>query len=466
MTMNKIVYPYIPNSTKGSKEEMMATLGIKDEMELYKDIPEKLKFHGEMQLPEPLLDEFSINKHMQGLFSKNACTKNYAYFIGAGCPNHYTPAVCDEIVSRGEFLTAYGGCSMADKGKWQTIWEYQAQMSELLDVDFIGFPQYDGSWALAHVMRMTARITNRNQIIVPKSMNPMLLQVAKNYMDGVVKKVVEIVEVDYDKATGLLDLEDLKVKLGPNTASIIIENPSFLGVIESQAEEIGKMAKANGSEFVVYADPISLGVMEAPVNYGADITVGDIHSLGLHMGAGGCHGGYVAFNSEAKYTSNYKDLAVSIYPDIEEKLSYIWWNFEEGSYGQRDEANEFTGTASNLWAIGAGVYLSLMGPQGMKEIGITNMKRAQYAANELSQIAGVNLMFSTPFFNEFVVNFDKTGKTVAAINKALVGEQIFGGYDLSAAFPELGQSALYCVTEVNTKEEIDNLVAALKKILG
>ena len=463
--MSKTVYPYIPNSATGTKAEMLRALNIQDEMELYRDIPEDLRFHGEMDLPNPIKDEYSIRAHVEKLMSKNASAKTHSYFIGAGCQHHYTPAVCDEVIGRGEFLTAYGGIGMADHGKWQAIWEYQAQMSELLDVEFIGFPQYDGAWSLAHAMRICARITERSQVLVPKSMNPMILQICRNYVDGVDKKVVDIIEVEYQMDSGLLDIADLKSKLGSNTACVIVENPSFLGSIEIQVEEICKLSKQAGAEFVVYTDPLSLGVMEPPANYGADITVGDIHNLGLHMGAGGCHGGFIGLKAEEKYLSNYKDLAISVYPTITGKYGFIWWNFEASSYGIRDEANEFTGTASNLWGISAGVYLSLMGPKGMEEIGALNMKRAQYAAEKLAALDCVSQVFNAPFYNEFALNFDKSGKSVAEINAALLKDNIFGGYDLSRQFPELGQSALYCVTEVNTKDDIDRLVSALGNIL-
>ncbi|MDD2587147.1 MAG: aminomethyl-transferring glycine dehydrogenase subunit GcvPA [Syntrophomonadaceae bacterium] len=466
MAKEKIVYPYIPNSVPEIKAEMMKVIGITDEMELYRDIPEQLRYKKDLDLPEPKLDEYSIRRHTLELLNKNANTENYISFLGAGCAKHYTPAICDEMTGRGEFLTAYAGATMGDRGKWQAIWEYQAQMSELLDVDFIGFPQYDGPWALAHVMRMVYRITGRSKVLVPKSINPETLLVAQNYVDSLEKPVVDIVLVDYNPETGLLDLKDLQAKISDDVAAIVIENPNFFGMVETQAEEIGQIAKKAGAEFVVYADPISLGVMETPVNYGAAITCGDLHSLGCHVAAGGCHGGFVGLPNDQKYLSNYKDLAVSVYPTVEDgEYAFIWHNWEEGSYGLREDANEFTGTASNLWAIHAAVYLTLMGPKGMEEVGNTIMKRSQYAANRLSKIKGVEIKFQAPFFQEFVLSFDKTGKTVGEINKGLLEYKIFGGKDL-IEFPELGQSALYCVTEVVTKEDIDKLAWALEKILG
>jgi glycine dehydrogenase subunit 1 len=206
--------------------------------------------------------------------------------------------------------------------------------------------------------------------------------------------------------------------------------------------------------------------MEAPVNYGADITCGDIHSLGGHLAAGGHQGGYVGLSADRRYLSNFKDLAVSVAPTVEDgEYSFVWYNFEECSYGSRENANEFTGSACNLWAIHSAVYLTLLGPKGIAEVGETIMKRAQYAAKLLGSIEGVALRFNGRFFKEFVLNFDVTGKTVTEINRELLERRIIGGLDLSGDFPELGQSMLVCVTETNPKSEIDALADALKEIL-
>ncbi len=462
-----VVYPYIPNSAPTNKEALKKEIGIADDMELYRDIPEDLRYQEPLHLPEPFLDEFSLKKHVAAILNKNYNTEEYACFLGAGCSKHYTPAICDEITGRGEFLTAYFGATTCDRGKWQAIWEYQAQMAELLNVDFVGFPQYDGAWALAHSIMMATRMTGRKTILVPASINPMNLLVAQNYTDGFMERQADIVKVSYDAKTGLLDVIDLKAKLNNSVAAVVIENPTFLGLIENQAVEIGKLAKSAGAEFIVYTDPITLGVMEPPVNYGATMTCGDIHSLGGHLASGGCQGGFVGLPADRRYLDQYKDMAVSVAPTIEDgEYCFVLFNFEECSYGRREEAHEFTGTATNLWAIHTAVYLSIMGPQGMKEVGETIMKRAQYAAQALSSIDKVKIQFQGPFFEEAVVNFDGCGKTVAEINEKLRAYKILGGYDLSRPFPELGQSALYCFTEINPQSEIDGLVKALKEILS
>jgi glycine dehydrogenase subunit 1 len=293
-------------------------------------------------------------------------------------------------------------------------------------------------------------------------MNPEILTVMKTYLGGVPEPLVNIKTVGFDPATGLLDLDDLKSQLSSDIAAVFIENPTYLGVIETQAEEIGKLARDNGSEFIVFADPISLGVIAPPAHYGATIACGECHSLGIHMQAGGGQAGYIASLDDMEHASQFKDFVVSLVDTVEEgEYGFGVVMPMNLSYFSREEAKEYTGTSAGLWAITASVYLSLMGPKGMQDLGQSIMQKSQYAAKRISELDGVEIKLSSPFFKEFVVNFDKTGKSVGDINKALLKKKIFGGKDISDEFPNLGQSALYCVTEIMTKKDIDKLVKAL-----
>ncbi len=456
------VFPYIPNSVPEIKAQMLREVGAHDEMDLYAEIPERLRFKGKLNLPEPIFDEYSLKRHVEALLEKNKNCKDFLNFLGAGCAQHFVPAVCDEINGRGEFLTAYVGESYADHGKWQAFFEYCSLMGELLDMDVLSCPLYDGAQAAASSIRMASRINARKEVIIPRAMNPEISSVVKNYL----KPDLAVKEVAFDKASGLLDLEDLSSKVSSKTTAVLIENPSYLGVLESQAVEAGKIASENGAEFIVYADPISLGVIAPPAQYGATIACGDFHPLGMHMLAGGGQGGFIATGDDMKYISQFKDLMFGI-TETSERGEYGFGEvlFDRTSYGSREKGNEFTGTSTGIWAITAAVYLSLMGPKGMEQTGRTIMQMSQYAAKHLSKIRGVKLKFQSPFFKEFVIKFEKPGKTVAKVNKALLKHKIIGGKDLSKEFPELGQSALYCVTETKTKDDIQKLVIALKEVM-
>ena len=456
------VYPYIPNSVPEVKAQMLKEVGASDIMDLYEEIPEHLRFKGKLGLPDPILDEFSLRKHIEGLLARNANCDDYLSFLGAGCAQHFVPAVCDEINGRGEFLTAYVGESYADHGKWQAFFEYCSLMGDLLDMDVMSCPLYDGGQAAATSVRMASRITGRNQVVVPLTMSPDIRLVLQNYC----KPDIAVVDVGFDGATGLLDLTDLRAKVTSDTAAVLIENPSYLGFLESQAAEIGNIARAGGAEFVVYTDPISLGVVAPPAQYGATIACGDFQPLGMHMQAGGGQGGFIATGNDMRYVSEFKDLMFGITETVQNgEYGFGEVLFERTSYGSREKGNEYTGTTTGLWAITAAVYLSLMGPKGMRETGQTIMQMSLYAARRIGALNGVELGLSSPFFKEFVVAFDGTGSTVEKINKALLERKIFGGKDLSGEFPAMGQSALYCVTETKTKDDVDALVGALEEVI-
>ncbi len=457
---NKTVFPYIPNSVPEIQREMLDYVGAKDVMDLYEEVPEQLRLDRPLNLPDPIRDEQSIKRHMEKILAKNVNCNQYDNFMGAGCAQHYVPAVCDEIMSRGELLTCYGAETWADHGKYQIFFEYQSMMGELLEMDFLTVPCHCGGQAAATGLLMARRITGRKKVLLPKNMTPQNLSLIRNYCDSFQEaKATEIVMVDYDPTTGRIDLADLQRKIGDDVAAVLLENPNYLGVIESEAAEVGKIAKAAGAEFVVYADPITLGVMEAPAKYGATIAVGDIHSVGLHLQCGGAQGGYIASPDDMKYIREFKELVDGVTETkVPGEIAYCVVLVERTHYAMRENGKEFTGTQNNLWTAPVATYLALMGPKGMQEIGNTIMTNAAYAGKKLSAIPGVKMVFTSPYFKEFVLNFDLTGKTVAEINKSLLANKIFGGVDLSQDFPELGQSALFCVTEMNDKASIDRLV--------
>lgn len=466
MRKSKIVYPYIPNSVPEIKAQMLKEVHASGIMDLYAEIPERLRFPGRMNLPEPILDECSIRRHIEELLNKNKNCSEYLNFLGAGCAQHYVPAVCDEINGRGEFLTAYVGDSYADHGKWQALFEYSSLMGELLDMDILSCPVYDGPQAAATSLRMAARVTGRKEVLLPKSMSPDTLMVVRNYLKGAPEPLLRIEMIDFDPKTGLLDLNDLKSKISSRTAAVLIENPSYLGFLETQAEAVGKISREHGAEFVVYTDPISLGVIAPPAQYGATFACGDFHSLGIHMQCGGGLGGFIATHDDMRYIAEFKDLMFGLTETVKEgEYGFGEVLYDRTSYGSREKGKEYTGTTTGLWAITAGVYLALLGPKGMEEIGQSIMQKAQYVAKRIARIDGVKLVFPTPFFKEFLVNFDGTGKSVRDINKGLLAHKIFGGKDTSREFPELGQSGLYCVTEVISKEDIDRLVDALDSVI-
>ncbi len=460
----KPTHPYIPNSAPKIKAKMLEEIGVKNIEELYADIPASLRFKGELNLPEAIMSEYALNGHVEGILAKNRSCQESISFLGGGCWPHYVPAICDEVNQRSEFLTAYAGEPYEDHGRFQALFEYESLMGELLDLDVVNVPTYDWSQAASTSIRMAGRITGRREILISDTISPDRLLAIRNYC----RPVVNIRMVGHDSETGLIDFDDLRAKISSSTSGIYFENPSFLGFIEHQGKVISDIAHENGALSVVGVDPISLGIMVPPSHYGADIVCGDIQGLGNHMSFGGGHGGFIATRDEEKFVMEFPSRLFGITKTaVEGEYGFGDVAYDRTSFGVREEGKEFVGTHAALCGITAGVYLSLMGPKGLQELGQSIMQRSQYAMKKLSEIKGVKApLFTSPHFKEFVVSFMETGKTVAEINRFLLERNIFGGVDVSPHFPELENCALYCVTEIHTQEDIDHLVRALKKCLG
>lgn len=458
-----IVYPYIPNSVPEIKAQMMKDIGVESIDEFYSNIPNELRLNRRLNLPEPFLSEYALRRHVESILSKNQHTGKFLSFLGAGCWQHYVPAVCDEINSRSEFLTAYAGEPYDDHGRFQSLFEYASMMGELLDMDVVSIPTYDWMQAAATSIRMACRITGRQIALVSNSVSKDKLSKFLDYCSP----DIQIETVDFNFDTGQLDLNDLRNKISKKTACIYFENPSYLGIIEQQGNQISDIAHEADALVLVGVDPISLGVLTPPVNYGADLVSGDLQPLGMHQNFGGGQAGFIASKDDVRFVMEFPTRLFGItHTSVPGEYGFGDVAYERTSFARREEGNEWVGTAAALWGITAGVYLALMGPQGMQELGEGIMQRSLYASKRIGQIPGVRSpALGELFFKEFVVNFNQTGKSVKEINKRLLEHGIFGGKDLSFEFPQLGQSALFCITEMHTQKDIDSLVSALEEVV-
>jgi glycine dehydrogenase subunit 1 len=470
------VHPYMPNSVPEIREKMLKALGVSSVEDLYRSvIPEALRFKGRLDLPEPIRSEFELTEHVMGILNRNTSAEEYDSFLGAGCYRHFVPALCDEIAGRAEFLTGYCGDTYSDHGKMQAIFEYTSLMGELLDMDVVSYTCYDGGQAAASSIRMALRIQERddgaspagavrNTVLVPSTMNPEVLSMVREYC----RHIARIETVEHGPG-GLMDIASLERRLSiGDVAAVYCENPSYLGFLETGCRAIADAAHARGALCIVSPEVASLGIMESPANYGADIVCGDIQPLGMHIQFGGGQAGFIASRHEKRFIEAFPTYMYGIC-ETKNPGEYGWGralNYR-CSHGSREEANEYFGTETGLWAITAAVYLATLGPQGMRELGETIIQRSHYAAARLAKVPGLKVNpFGGPFFQEFIVNFDGTGKTAAAVSKALLERKIFGGKDLSRAFPQLGQSLLCCFSETTSADSIDALAIALEDIVG
>lgn len=459
-------HPYMANSTDLTRQQMLDAVGARDVEELFEQIPADHRTTRPVQLLPALVAEADLRRHLVDVLGRNSTCEENLSFLGAGCWQHHVPAVCDEIARRAEFLTPVWGTPSSDQGRMQAWFEFASQLGELVAMEYVGLPVYSWGAATGHALRMASRLTGRREVLVPRAMDPERLAVVRNYCGRVeLAKHLDLVLVEHDRATGRLDVGDLRAKLSERTAAVYVETPTYLGVIESEVAEIAALARVQGAETVVGVDPISLGVLAPPGAYGADIAVGTTQPLGIHMNAGGGVSGFIATRDEERYAREYPTLQVSICDTVVPgQRGFGVTLFEQSSYGSRELGKDWTGNSVYLWAVVNAVYMSLMGPQGFVEVGSTILQRSHYAAQRLAELPGVSVRWPTGFFKEFVVNFDGTGRSVADINAALREHGIFGGKDLSADLPELGTAALFCVTEIHSQADIDRLAEAMREV--
>lgn len=456
------VHPYIPNSAPAVKAEMLRVTGAGSIAEFYADIPAALRLDRPLDLPAPFRSEHRLKCHVESLLAANVPTSEVLSFLGGGCYQHHVPAVCDEINGRSEFLTAYAGEPYDDAGRFQALFEYASMMGELLEMEVVSVPTFDGHQAAATAVRMAARHTRRDVVLVAGNVGRDKWSVMTNYG----RADLDFREVPFDPATGLIDAGGLRAMLDPRVACFYFDNPSYFGTLQP-GEDIAAAVHAAGALLVVGTDPGCLGAIAPPVHYGADIVCGDIQALGMHMNFGGGQAGFIASRDDEALVMQYPSRLFGIAPTrVPGEYGFGDVAYSRTSFDKRENGNEFVGTAAALWGITAGVYLALMGPSGMRELALGIMQRNAYAKQRLSSLRGVSIPHAVQaHFKEFVVSFDRSGLTVAEVNGALREQGIFGGHDLSEAFPRLGQSALYSFTEVHTEADIERLVAALTEVI-
>jgi len=452
-------HPYLPNSVPEIKEKMMVDIGIKQIDDLYINIPENLKFKGELQVPGPYTEQ-EVKKFVSDTLEKNTRLK-CAPFLGGGVWPHYVPSVVDEVVSRAEFLTSYTPYQPEiSQGILQSIFEYQSLICELVEMAVANASMYDWSSALGESALLANRLNHREKILVPSFISPARLAVLKTYTGPAGMKVEK---VDHDKRTGMVDLEDLKSKADDKTAAVYVETPSYLGFAEESVKAIGEIVHDKKALYIIGVDPISLGILAAPGSYGADVVVGEGQPLGNHMSFGGPLLGIFACNHDNAIIRQMPGRIIGITEAIADKRrAFVMTLQTREQHIRREKATSNICSNEALCSVAGAVYLSLLGPGGLRDLAETCTSRANYAIKKINELPSVSApAFKSYHFKEFTVNYEKKAEDV---NKVLLAHGYQGGKPLKAEFPELGESsALFCVTEMHTKKDIDGLVAALRE---
>ncbi|MFQ6081670.1 MAG: aminomethyl-transferring glycine dehydrogenase subunit GcvPA, partial [Candidatus Bathyarchaeia archaeon] len=428
------VHPYIPNSVPEVKKEMMREIGIQSIEELYVDVPQRFRLRRRLNLPKPATER-EVRRRVEALLSKNKTQKDMPTFLGAGCWPHYVPAVVEAVTQRAEFFTSYTPYQPeVSQGMLQALFEYQSMICEVTGMEVANCSMYDWSSALGEAVRMASRLTHRTEALVPKIVHPERAATLQTYIEPT---GLRIRPVGYDSETGQLDLEDLKAKISENSAAVYIENPTYLGFIETQVEDIAEEAHDHGALFIVGVDPTSLGILEPPGEYGADIVVGEGQPLGNPMNYGGPLLGIFACRDDMRLIRQMPGRVIGMTTALDgERVGFCMALQTREQHIRRERATSNVCSNEALCAVAAAVYLALLGPQGLRELGEAIMSRARYAMQLLAEIEGVKApVFKSVHFKEFTVNLDEAGKTVREVHEGLLQRQVHGGKDITGEFP-------------------------------
>ena len=446
---------YIPISPK-ERDAMLETIGVKSLDALFDAIPAKHRFP-KLNLP-PALTEMEAMDELSGLAQANENVRqDLVSFLGAGMYNHYIPSVVDHILRRGEFYTAYTPYQPEiSQGTLQAIFEYQSLMSALTGMDVSNASHYDGATATAEAVNLAyAQFRGkRKKVVISPTVHPQYREVIRTYTQGMELQVAgDDPNADLDS-----NPNDLVNLVDDNTSIVIVQYPDFFGRVYDYTKLI-EDAHAKGALVCVVANPTALAMFKTPGSMGADVVVGDGQPLGIPMWYGGPSVGF--FTTRKNMVHKMAGRLVGETIDNKGQRAYVLTLTAREQHIKRERATSNICTNQGLIALGTAVYLSLLGKKGLQQVANLCYQKAHYAAQQLSQLPGMGLCFTEPFFHEFALC---VGRPVAEVNEHLLEHGIIGGYDLGQDYPSLQDHMLVAVTEMNSKEDIDMFVEVMSEV--
>jgi glycine dehydrogenase subunit 1 len=442
---------YVPN-TDADRARMLDAMGAESVKEFLEVIPAEKRYPG-LALPGPL-SEIEVRRLLRRLAERNADLDHHPCFLGAGAYHHFVPSVVDHIISRGEFCTAYTPYQPeVSQGTLTSIYEFQTMVCQLTGMDVANASVYDGATALAEAGLMAARVTRRNRLLVASTSHPTHRRVLRTYTQAM---GIDVKEVRYSE-DGSIDVPFAEGLLDEGVAALLVQNPNFLGCFEDLAV-LSDLAHAVGALLVVSVDPIALGLFKPPGDLGADIVVGEGQSLGSPPSYGGPYLGL--FACREKYLRQMPGRLVGLTTDAKGRRGFVLTLQPREQHIRREKATSNICSNEALVALAAAVYMAVMGKQGLRQVAELSYHKAHYAAKGIAALNGYERLLGR-FFKEFVIRAP-LGPSV--LNRKLRERGIIGGYDLTADYPDLSDCLLLCVTEMNSKSEIDGLFEALKEI--
>ncbi len=427
--------------TKDTLAAMLSTIGIDDPEDIFSSLPQELRFSGRLDIPGPL-DEESLRREF-------TCEPSRVVFAGGGIYRHHIPALVDAIASRQEFLTAYTPYQPEiSQGTLQAIFEFQSMMAALTGMDVSNASMYDGATALAEAALMASRMKGIRRILVTRSTHPTYRSVLKTYLAH--SPQVEVVEVPFEIATGRTDLKSFEGMVGPD-AAVFVQQPNYFGVIEPM-EKLARIASRAGFRGIIVTEAISLGVLKSPGSFGPDIVLGDAQSFGNPPAAGGPLLGFLCVKRE--HIRRIPGRIVGLTRDADERQAFCLTLATREQHIRREKATSNICTNQGLCALRAALYLSAMGPQGLRQVASQCAAGTRYLMRLLGE-KGVSPYFNAPVFHEFVIRMDDARRS------ALEESGIIPGIPISSHYPELEDALLVNVTEMNTKEDCRCLIERL-----
>ena len=438
---------YIPH-TEAERSQMLAAIGVKSLDALYADLPADVRFP-DLALPEAA-SEMEVMEDLQLLAEANLHVRQASCFLGAGAYNHYVPSVVDHILRRNEFYTAYTPYQPeVSQGTLQAIFEFQSLITFLTGMEVANASHYDGATSLAEaaILSLNHHRGKRTKIVLSAGIHPQYREVLRTYLQGQPLAIVGDGSLADDPAS----------HIDENTSMVAVQYPDFFGNIRD-LEALGQAARDAGALLCVVANPIALGLLKPPSEFGADIVVGEGQPLGIPLSFGGPYIGFFATREE--YVRNMAGRLVGETVDSRGQRGYVMTLTPREQHIRRGRATSNICTNQGLMALAVTAYLSTVGRAGLKQVAELCYHKAHYTAQAIDQLDGYELWNRDPFFHEFVV---RCSRPVAEINEALLDHDIIGGYDLGQVYPELGEHMLIAVTELNYKEEIDDFVEVLNE---
>ncbi|HGZ9672240.1 TPA: aminomethyl-transferring glycine dehydrogenase subunit GcvPA [Staphylococcus aureus] len=436
---------YIPLTEK-DKQEMLQTIGAKSIGELFGDVPSDILLNRDLNIAEGEA-ETTLLRRLNRIAIKNITKETHTSFLGAGVYDHYAPSVVDAMISRSEFYTAYTPYQPEiSQGELQAIFEFQTLICELTDMDVANSSMYDGMTSFAEACILAFSQTKKNKIVVSKGLHYQALQVLHTYAKT--RKEFEVVEIDLDGT--VTDLKKLEAAVDDETAAVAVQYPNFYGSIED-LEKIHSFIEDKKALFIVYANPLALGLLTPPGSFGADIVVGDTQPFGIPAQFGGPHCGY--FATTKKLMRKVPGRLVGQTQDDAGNRGFVLTLQAREQHIRRDKATSNICSNQALNALASSIAMSALGKQGIYDIAVQNIEHANYAKQQFIK-KGFEVLDGTSF-NEFVVKFDKP---IQQVNEELVKYNIIGGFDLGVVSDDFKNHMLIAVTELRTKDEIDTFV--------